>query len=191
MRYQTIRANNRIVNSTSFGRRLCRFLRKPEQRALLPDGIGWRGQGAWILADALVHWSGSRLKIASLRAHDGGMEHIVVAEPAMQLFMDADGVAGQIDLMTKMAVVMRTPNVTIADFVSEDAVKAGVAYDENIAVELAIRLLHKFGPYRPELLSLPEPAMRDATRSSRLVADISNRLGGGRVPCPGGVPAVA
>jgi len=187
MRYQTIKANNRISNATSFGRHLYRFLRKPEQKALLPEGSGWRGQAAWILADALAHWSGNRLKIASLRADDGNVEHVVASEPARRLFVDADGVAGQMDLMTKMAVVMRTPKVTVADFAADDAHRAGIAYDENIAIELAIRLLHRFGPYRPDLLSPPVPKAREIEADHRLIADICSRIGIGRVPCPGGV----
>lgn len=190
MRYQTIRPNHRIVNTTSFGRRLRRFLRKPEQLRLLPDG-GWRGQGAWILADALVNWSGGLLKLVCLRAHDGGIEHVVAADPARRLFLDADGVAGQIDLMTKMAVVMRTPKVTVADFAADDAVAAGIAYKEAIAMELALRLLHRFGPYRPNFLSLEESRERDSTTALSLVANLCGRIGIARVPCPGGVPASA
>lgn len=190
MRYQTIRPNNRIVNTTSFGRRLRRFLRKPEQRALLPEGCGWRGQGAWILADALAHWSGKHLRIACLRDDAGRLEHVVASEPTMRLFVDADGVAGEIDLMTKMAVVMRTPKVALAEFGAEDAIAAGIAYDENIAMELTIRLLHRFGPYRPELLELPDLSPRESP-SARIMSSLCGRMGIGRIPCPGSVPALA
>jgi hypothetical protein len=191
MRYQTIRASNRVANVTSFGRRLRRFLRKPEQEMLLPEGSGWRGQGAWILADALVHWSGRRLSIACLRANDSTIEHIVAAEPRMQVFVDADGVAGQIDLITKMAVIMRLPNVFLADFSVQDAIAAGITYDENVAIELAIRLLHRFGPYRPELLSLQPTTPNVAAGTHRLMTGLCERIGMGRVPCPGGVPVPA
>jgi hypothetical protein len=156
MRYQTINPDNRIVNSTRFGRRLRRFLRKPEQRALLAQGASWRSNGSWILADALVHWSGGHLGISCLRAPDGKVGHVVATEPAARAFIDADGIAGQIDLMTKMAVIMHAPNVTLDRFEPEDAARAGLPYEENIAIELAVRLLHRFGSYRPELLSLTE-----------------------------------
>ena len=154
MRYQTINPDNRIVNSTRFGRRLRRFLRKPEQRALLAQGASWRSNGSWILADALVHWSGGHLGISCLRAPDGRVGHVVATEPAARAFIDADGIAGQIDLMTKMAVIMHAPNVTLDRFEPEEAAQAGLPYEENIAVELAVRLLHRFGSYRPDLLSV-------------------------------------
>jgi hypothetical protein len=156
MRYQTIEQNNRIVNRTPFGRRLRRFLRKPEQKALLPEGGCWRSAGAWILADALVHWSGRRLTMSCLRAPDGSVDHVVAAEPRAQAFIDADGVAGQVELMTKMAVIMHAPSVALAEFAPDKAVEAGLPYREDIAVEMAMRILRRFGNYRPELLNPAE-----------------------------------
>jgi hypothetical protein len=169
MRYQTINPDNRVVNSTPFGRRLRRFLRKPEQKALLPKGASWRSDGSWILADALAHWSGRRLKLSCLRAPDGSVNHVVATEPEARAFIDADGVAGQVELMTKMAVIMHSPNVTLGRFAPEEAVDAGLPYEENIAIELAVRLLRRFGIYRPDLLILTgEPGPQ--SRSSRAVS---------------------
>lgn len=161
MRYQVINPDNRIVNSTPFGRRLRRFLRKPEQKALLPKGGSWRSDGCWILADALVHWSGHRLDLACLRDLDGRIGHVVATDPRVRAFIDADGVAGQVELMTKMAVVMRAPNVALSDFTTDDARQSGLHYHEDIAFELAMRLLHRFGRYRPELLDPREAAAPD------------------------------
>jgi hypothetical protein len=167
MRYQSINSDNRIVNCTPFGRRLRRLLRKPEQKALLPTGANWRSDGSWILADALVHWSGRRLTLSCLRAPDGNVDHVVAAEPKAQAFIDADGVAGQVELMTKMAVIMRAPNVALSDFAPDDAAKAGLPYLEDVAFEMAMRILRRFGSYRPELLT---PAQRRAADRSRTTA---------------------
>jgi hypothetical protein len=177
MRYQTINPDNRIVNSTRFGRRLRRFLRKPEQRALLRQGCSWRADGSWILADALVHWSGGRLGMSCLRAPDGKVGHVVATEPAARAFIDADGIAGQIDLMTKMAVIMHAPNVTLDRFEPEDAARAGLPYEENVAIELAVRLLHRFGSYRPELLTLTEQATTHSVSRPRSDAINAGRAG--------------
>jgi hypothetical protein len=157
MRYQFIQPDNRIVNATPFGRRLRRFLRKPEQKALLPGGGSWRRIGSWILADALVHWSGRRLAMSSLRKPDGSVGHVVATTPDATTFIDADGVAGQVDLMTKMAVIMHAPRVALSTFSADEASRAGLPYREEIAMEMAMRLLHRFGSYDPGLFA---PARR-------------------------------
>jgi hypothetical protein len=153
MRYQTLDSDHRIINCTSFGRRLRRFLRQHDQKILLPKDCSWRTAGSWILADALVHWSKQRLGMSALRTPDGTVKHVVAAEPKAGAFIDADGVAGQIELMTKMAVIKRAPNLVLADFAPGDALAAGLPYREDVALEVAMRLLHQFGSYRPELLS--------------------------------------
>jgi hypothetical protein len=153
MRYQTLDSDNRIINCTAFGRRLRRFLRQHDQKVLLPRDCSWRSAGSWILADALVHWSKQRLSMSALRTPDGTVKHVVAAEPRAGAFIDADGVAGQIELMTKMAVVKRAPNLALAEFAPEDARAAGLPYQEDVALEVAMRLLHQFGSYRSELLS--------------------------------------
>lgn len=173
MRYQTLDSDHRIVNCTSFGRRLRRFLRQHEQKILLPRDCSWRSAGAWILADALVHWSKQHLGISALRAPDGLLKHVVASEPRAGAFIDADGVAGQIELMTKMAVIKRAPNLVLATFSADDARAAGLPYQEDVALEMAMRLLHQFGSYRPELLSatgheaFAAPAKRGVPRPSQ------------------------
>lgn len=167
MRFQIIDPDNRIVNTTAFGRRLRRFLRKPEQKALLPSGASWRADGSWILADALVNWSGRRLSLACLRDPYGNVGHVIAADRRARTFIDADGVAGQVELMTKMALIMHAPNVVLGEFSADDAVRAGYFYHEDMAIEMAMRLLHRFGKYDPDLLS-PSPPDTVAEHSSHL-----------------------
>jgi hypothetical protein len=169
MRYQIIKSDNRVVNTTPFGRRLRRFLRKPEQKALLPEGTNWRSAGSWILADALVHWSGRQLTLSCLRDPEGRVGHVVATEPRAGAFIDADGVAGQVELMAKMAVIMHAPNVALDKFAQADAARAGLPYHEDLAFELAMRLLHRFGRYRPELLD-PEECAAPWYRSGMMAA---------------------
>jgi len=154
MRYQTIDPDNKIVNHTAFGRRLRRFLRKPEQRALLPQGARWRVEGAWMLADALVHWSGGWLKLTGLRRPDGAIDHVVVRDPGANLYIDGDGVAAPVELMTKMAIIRHAPTLIPTELTEADSAAIRLPYLEDVAVELAMRLLYQFGRYRPDLLSL-------------------------------------
>ena len=154
MRYQTIDPDNKIVNHTAFGRRLRRFLRKPEQRALLPKGARWRVEGAWMLADALVHWSGGLLKLTGLRRPDGGIDHVLVFDPGAHLYIDGDGVAAPVELMTKMAIIRHAPSLVPTDLDEAELAAIQLPYFEDVAVELAMRLLHQFGRYRADLLSL-------------------------------------
>jgi hypothetical protein len=158
LRYQRlIGAENRVANAVPFGRRLRRFLREPEQRLLAPSD-SWRTDGCWMLADALTHWSKGELKMVALIRPDEGVAHVVTEEPSLGAYLDADGVAGKLELMAKMAMVMREPQVRIAPFSALDARMAGLTYDENTAVELALRLLRRFSRYNPALLALPERA---------------------------------
>lgn len=172
MRYQTIKPNNRIVNATLFGRHLHQFLHKPEQKALLPKGSCWRSGGSYILADALVHWSGRSLTLSCLRAPDGRVDHVVATKPGAQVFIDADGVAGQVELLTKMAVIMRAPNVVLSDFAPDQAVEAGLLYREDIAVEMAVRILRRFGSYGPQLLN-PETLRARGPSHTRTPAQLA------------------
>jgi hypothetical protein len=164
MRFQTLDADNRIINNTRFGRRLRRFLRQPEQRVLLPRGDHWRTGGAWILADALVGWSGRQLTLAGLQTPTGELRHVVAVEPGIGAFLDADGVAGAVEMMTKLAVVMRAPNVLLAEFDADAARRGGLTFQADVALDLAMRILHHFGPYQQKLL-LPRPPAegRDAS----------------------------
>jgi hypothetical protein len=166
MQYQIIRPDNRIANSTAFGRRLRRLLRQAEQRQLLPMDGNWRLSGAWILADALSHWSRGNLAISALRSLEGGIEHVVAQEKGLGAFVDADGVAGSLELMTKMAVIMRRPHVALTDFSPAEARNCGLHYDQNTAIQVTVRLLRHFGDYRRELLALPS---RPAHRLQRLL----------------------
>jgi len=154
MRYQTITPDNRIVNHTAFGRRLRRFLRKADQRALLPRGATWRTDGAWMLADALEHWSRGRLKVVCLCRPDGRIEHVAAVDTEAHVFIDGDGIAAPVELMAKMALLRRAPNLVVRELVAADARAAGLPYLEDVALELAMRLLRRFARYRADLLAL-------------------------------------
>jgi len=155
LRYQKIiGADNRVANAVPFGRRLKRFLRESEQRWLGQERC-WRAVGSWVLADALAHWSQGGLRIAALIRPDHRVAHIVAEAPEIGAYVDADGVAGRLELMAKMAMVMREPSVEVVAFSPLEARRAGLEYDEDMAVELAIRLLRRFSIYQPSLLALP------------------------------------
>lgn len=171
MRLQTIDPGNHIVNNTPFGRRLRRFMRKDEQRDLLPSDLHWRSGGAWVLADALVKWSGQRLSLACLADHTGELRHVVAVAPDMGAFIDADGVAGAVELMAKMAVLRHAPNVMIEDFDPKDAAHQGWFYQQDLSLDLAMRLLHQFGRYHRHQL-LPAPKVATGDRSADHVAAI-------------------
>ena len=156
MRYQKIiGADNRIANAVPFGRRLKRFLREPEQRSLGQERC-WRAGGSWILADALAHWSKGGLRIAALVRPDHRVAHVVAEAPEIGAYVDADGVAGRLELMAKMAMVVREPLLEIVVFSPLEARRAGLEYDEDTAVELALRLLRRFSSYQQGLLALPK-----------------------------------
>lgn len=176
MRFQTLDADNRIINNTSFGRRLRRFLRQPEQRQLLPRGGHWRTGGAWILADALVGWSGRQLTLAGLQTPGGELRHVVAVEPGIGAFLDADGVAGAVEMMTKLAVVMRAANVVLTDFDAATARRDGLTFQADVALELAMRFLHHFGRYRPNLL-LPRPSAEGLDAAGSMTVQTEARAG--------------
>ena len=162
MRYQKIvGGDNRVTNAVPFGRRLRRFLKEAEQRRLAGDRC-WRGAGAWILADALSNWSQGGLRMVALVRPDRQFAHIATEAPALGTYIDADGVAGRLELMAKLALLMREPQVEVAGFSALEARKAGFEYDPEIAMELALRLLRRFSTYKTDLLILPDATSRHA-----------------------------
>jgi hypothetical protein len=110
-----------------------------------------------MLADALVNWSGRELALAAMLTPEGALRHVVAVDAGIGAFIDADGVAGAVEMMTKLAVVMRVPNVSLADFDGAAARRDGLLFQADTACELAMRILRQFGRYRPALL-LPEVA---------------------------------
>jgi hypothetical protein len=160
LRYQRIvGGDNRVTNAVPFGRRLRRFLKEPEQLQLAGERC-WRAGGAWMLADALSHWSRGALRMVALVRPDRQFAHVVTEATSLGTYVDADGVAGRLELMAKLALLMREPQVEVAEFSALEARKAGFEYDPEIAMELALRLLRRFRTFRPELLVLPDSTLR-------------------------------
>jgi hypothetical protein len=157
LRYQKIvGAENKVANAVPFGRRLRRFLREAEQQQLA-SGRCWRAVGSWMLADALHHWSRGELRLVALVRADQSIAHVVAEAPFDGTYVDADGVAGKLELMAKMALLMGEPQVGVGGFSPLAARQAGLEYDQDVAIELALRLLRRFNVFRPSLLALPDP----------------------------------
>lgn len=159
LRYQKIVGpENKVANAVPFGRRLRRFLRDGEQQRLA-NGRCWRAVGSWILADALHHWSRGELKLVALVRPNDSLAHVAAELAADGIYVDADGVAGRLELMTKLALLMGEPQLEVGNFSPLAARKAGFEYDADVAMELALRLLRRFGIFQRGLLALPGPAI--------------------------------
>lgn len=101
------------VIDRAFGRRLKRFLHRPETIALLGEEYMWLDGGCWTLAEAIKLWrpDAELMIVASSRCR---AEHVVAR--CGQLFVDGDGVAGERALLFKMRRFERVPDPHLVDF---------------------------------------------------------------------------
>jgi len=130
-----------------FGRRLRRFINRPDVFEILAEG-DWGAGGCWILAEALVQWLGPPARLVAVASSKLPVEHIAVEY--IDLYIDYQGAQTEDEFLSHLEAdgIDRPRIVEFAKYLQVKARRSGIPCDVYQVRQLISKLNTHFGSAR-------------------------------------------